>query len=115
VDWSSYEVQLLAGNVLDGSIEKGNGAFYGVGTDVQEVREFRFDAGQTYDILLRVVDQRFEVLMKWSEQSDYFLVSKMESRGVKSSRPGHIGLQSYYSNGHSVQALLFERISIIPL
>lgn len=115
-DWSSFEVQLLAGEIQGDPVTKQNGAFYDVPEDQQKLSSYRFEAGQTYDIRLKVVDQSFEVFMKWQGQNDFVFVSSLvNTNNQKSSNPGHIGIQSYYSNGREVQAFLFERISITPL
>lgn len=117
-NWSSYEVQLLAGAIPDeNATSKQNGAFYGVPEGIaagQQIhQEFRFNPGQTYQVRLEVIEQQFKVSMKWSAQSDYLLVSTMTNQDfMRSFNPGYIGLQSYYSNGNTVKALRFNKIVI---
>ena len=117
-NWSSYEVQLLAGSVPgENSLNKSNGAFYDipVGTQLgsQQCLEYRFHPGETYQVRLVVREQKFEVHMKSAKDKNYLLVSQMTNNDLnRSFRPGYIGLQSYYSNGTSVRAICFSKVSI---
>ena len=119
-EWSGYEVQLLAGAIHGDPANKRNGAFYdmpvGKSEGQQELNEYKFNASETYDVRLKVVGQKFEVYMKWGNQQDYTLVSSLlNTNKERSYASGHVGIQSYYSNGTEVKALQFERISILSL
>ncbi|MBN8539069.1 MAG: DUF1080 domain-containing protein [Deltaproteobacteria bacterium] len=120
-NWSSYEVQLLAGTNLGGpSANKTNGAFYGVpegASQGQQTRsEYKFDPGETYQVRLVVIEQDFKVYMKWAKSADFVLVAAMtNSDPTRSFEPGYVGLQSYYSNGGSVRALRFSKVTIHEL
>jgi Domain of Unknown Function (DUF1080) len=119
-EWSSYEIQLLAGVIVGDPPNKRNGAFYDIPVgqleNQQGLREYKFNAGEVYEIRLKVVDQNFEVFMKWGGQENYVLVSFMKnSNPLRSFEAGHVGIQSYYSNGQDVKAFKFEKMAITPL
>ena len=117
--WSGYEVQILSGVIPGEPATKTNGSFYDVpegdepGT--QKRVEYKFDPGQSYEVIVKVIDQKYDVYMKWAGTEDFLLVSTFTNLDEWRGRQGLIGFQSYYSNGSSVKAIAYERISLIRL
>ena len=74
-EWSSYEVQLIAGSINSNTPwNKHNGSFYGVEDQVKH--DFNFYPGQFYDVRVEVVGQSFKVFMKWEIVKSIYLFQR---------------------------------------
>jgi len=115
-EWTGVEVQLHSGREhFERPVNTRNGAFYGVpiGAKLNQQRhgEYRFNAGQEYEVLIRARGASFEVFMKWQYQDAFVKVSSLTfTNGARAHRPGFIAIQSYYNDGKQYRSLEFKEI-----
>jgi hypothetical protein len=122
---SGYELQLHAGREHDTLIPgRRNGTFYddpahrADGAAIrgrQHPSDYRFRAGETYEVVLRAERPRFRVWMKPAAAEGFTLVNEFTNEDPVRGWGPYLGLQSYYNDGGQHRAMEYEEILLHEL